>query len=201
VAAFLSAGLSLVGAGGGLLGAHHKNAVAAEQSGISAAQNQIESAMFDVMNSFKGGMIDASTAKAQLDSALQDFGSNTASIRTGGTGYFANAAGGKQFDGVKGKCNAACVYWAIYADKIAILKKQIDSTPQSVARNTSQNAQAGFSADPRFVPKAPASSVTYQQPVPQTPGTSSGVPPVVLIAVGVVAVGLLVWAISAKGSH
>jgi hypothetical protein len=200
VAAALSAGLAILSGGGGLLGSHHKNAVAAEQSGIAAAQNQIESAMSDVMNGFKGGMIDASTAKLQLDTALQNFGSDTAGIRTGGQEFWPQAANGQSFPGVKGKCNAACVYWAMYADKIAQLKKQIDSTPQTVNQNTSQNAQVGL-APVSSGRAAPASSVTYTQTTPQTPGTSSGIPPVVLIAVGVVAVGLLIWAISSRGGH
>lgn len=168
---------ALASVGLGLFGAHHSNAVAKEQTGTAAANQQIESAFADIKNAFLSGMISASDAKSRIDSAVNDYGSQTASIRTGGQSFFGRgwtvvATGARQ--GVKGQCNAACVYWSAYNDIGQKLKASFDGANVPTADNSSQYAQSGI-RQASSLSAAPGLSgrASFAANVPATPGSAS----------------------------
>lgn len=144
MAAAAGLGLSLIGAGGGLLGAHHKNAVAAEQTSVAAADNQIRSTYADIFTRVQSGMLTEADANAEIGQAVQDYGQQTSKIRTGGTEFFADTLANPNFQGVKGKCNAGCVTWAAANYWGEDLKKKIAALAIPHATSPTSQSQVGI---------------------------------------------------------
>jgi hypothetical protein len=182
---------------GGLFGAHHRNAVAKEQSVNGAAQQDIEQKFNQIVNNFNAGMLSASDAKAQIDQAVNNFGTATASVRTGGQEWFNQGWTLTQGAQHNQKCNAACSLWSAYDGIGKTLKTQIDATAGKVAASNAQtggapDAQANLSG---VGPKPGAYSAQSVAPAPGSasvvPGLNLSDPKTLVIAVGAVVVVVL----------
>jgi len=108
-ASSIETGLGLFGT---LLTAHHKKAVAVEQNVLGSAVPAAEEGFRRIMDRFSAGMITAGEVPSKLDAIIEQFKSDTASIRqqSGEAGRTGPSDFIQPYHPKNGKCNAAC-WW------------------------------------------------------------------------------------------
>lgn len=199
----LSVASSLLGPVVGIFTAHHKNAVAKENSTLGYAQPKFENSVSGIVQQWQAGVISAGDASAKLDEALAVYVSDVRSImqKSGKAGDTGDPHAG-------GKCNAACfILKNQYEPLIKNIKSQIASGT-GVKTVTQQSAQGGLPGGPgayQGVPDNPNVSRAGGAPAALTMGVAAPaggiqLSPALAVGIGVVVlVGIVVMTQMQRG--
>ncbi len=158
--ASLTASLAETGLGlfGTLLTAHHKKAVATEQNVLGSAVPAAEESFKKIMDRFSAGMITAGEVPGKLDAVIEQFKSDTASIRqqSGEAGHVGPSDFIQPYHPKNGKCNAAC--WWVFK-----LQAEAKTLKAQVAAGAGGNIAATGGKSTRSVGKNSGTGVPEQE--------------------------------------